>query len=407
VTPRVRNAYGVLERTRIGVGAEHGAIAAQVTLEDARAWGVPVPSGTLGAPGAAPSSTGAYEAWFEVHTSGARGASWLRVGRQAITWGDGRLLSAADWSPVGRSLDAVRAHWTAGIFDAEGFAAMLDTPTPLGPGVGQTSGPSSTGTQLYGAQIAAAFDPLLRVELSALARVARGELTTVSGRFDLARARGETYVGDLRVSGDARGWRYAAEGAYEIGRVELLADASVAAWAAAAYVERRVDALVLSPTFRIGGDYATGDDAGGTYKQFDPILPDVHALHGMLDALAWSNTVQASARVTVEPWTDGRVAVEYRYARLADGAGEWRNAYLGPVGPGRGPEELGHEVDLWAMWRPWPALDLVAGYSIFALGDGAQRILSAESRGAWQPDGTIATSPLEHGAYVQATLRVP
>jgi hypothetical protein len=407
VTPRVRNAYGVLERTRIGIGAEHGALAAQVTLEDARAWGVPAPTGMLGAQGSAPSSTSAYEAWFEVHTSGARGASWLRVGRQAITWGDGRLVSAADWSPVGRALDAVRGHWMTGLLDVEAFAAVLDTPAPLGPGLGQTAGPSSSGTQLYGAQIGAAIDPLLHLELSALARVARGSLATAGGRFDLARARGEAYVGDLRVWGDARGWRYAAEGAYEIGRAELLGDATVAAWAAAAYVEKRVDALVLTPTLRLGGDYATGDDGGSKYKQFDPILPDVHALHGMLDALAWSNTVQGSARVTLEPWTDGRVSVEYRYARLADGAGEWRNGYLGAVGSGRGGEELGHEVDLWSLWRPWPSMDLVAGYSLLALGDGARSILSAQSRGAWQPDGTIATAPLAHGAYVQATLRVP
>ena len=37
--PRVRNAWLVFERTRVGLGVERGALRAQVTLQDARAWG--------------------------------------------------------------------------------------------------------------------------------------------------------------------------------------------------------------------------------------------------------------------------------------------------------------------------------------------------------------------------------
>src|SRR5580704_1306943 len=112
----VQDAYGVLERTRIGLGAEYGAVRgdpgflrAQVTLQDARAWGVPSPTGVLGAEVSTPSSTGLYEGWLEVRTSSARPA-YLRIGRQAVTWGDGRLISNADWSPIARTLDAARGH---------------------------------------------------------------------------------------------------------------------------------------------------------------------------------------------------------------------------------------------------------------------------------------------------------
>jgi hypothetical protein len=185
----------------------------------------------------------------------------------------------------------------------------------------------------------------------------------------------------------------------------------IGAWAAAAYVERKVDALVLTPTFRLAGDYASGDDGGATYRQFDPLLPDVHPLHGAMDVLAWSNSIQASARVSVVPWQEGQAAVEYRYARLANERGTWVDAYLLEVGRGQASQgasaELGHEVDAWASWRPWPALDLAAGYSLFALGDGARAMMAAKLRGGVQPDGAIDAARFAHFAYVQATLRAP
>jgi hypothetical protein len=83
----------LMERARVGLGAEHGPIRAQVTLQDARAWGAIAPSATL--PGGQPPGVfGAYEAYAELHTSAAR-PSFVRVGRQAVTWGEGRLVSAA------------------------------------------------------------------------------------------------------------------------------------------------------------------------------------------------------------------------------------------------------------------------------------------------------------------------
>jgi hypothetical protein len=409
-----RNAFGVLERSRLGLGAEYGAtrddpgvLRAQITLQDARAWGVPAPTGILGASASGPSSFGLYEAWGEARTTSARPA-FVRVGRQAITWGDGRLLSNADWSPVARTLDAIRAHASPGLFDVELFAAILEPSAPLGATFGANSGayapsPLSTGTQLYGAQAGLALAPLLRAELSLLARVSRGSPTDAS-RSALARAEGETYAASLRVFGESRGWRYAVEGVYELGRAKLLDDASLSAWAAAGYVEKKIDGLALSPVLRLEADYASGDDGrSGTYRQFDPLLPDLRELHGAMDLFAWSNTAQASARLSVVPFTEGRAALEYRYARLAQSVGDWESGYLTAVAAGRpgAGTELGHEVDVWASWRPWPALDLLAGYSLFAAGDGAKGALAA----VLGPDLTPA--PVSHFGYVQATLRVP
>jgi hypothetical protein len=352
---------------------------------------------------------GAYEAFVEASTSAAR-PSYVRVGRQAVTWGEGRLVGEADWSPVGRSLDAIRAHASLGAWDFELLGAVLDTPHPAGVALGDTSGPAALGTELAGAQVALAIDPLLKIELSALARVARSQSTlTDPSRFARARAEGELYLGSLRVFGEARGWRYAVEGAYEIGNAHLLADAAIAAYAGSAYVEKKLDTIVLSPALRLGVDYASGDDGnGGTYRQFDPLLPDVHLHYGAMDALAWSNTAQAHARLAIIPWTDTRAAVEYRYARLVKTGGEWLGSYLTVIGGGGSASaELGHEIDASFTYRPWPALELAAGYSLFVVGDGARAALVAAGRGALGADGSVTASSLAHYGYLQVAVVVP
>jgi len=64
-------------------------------------------------------------------------------------------------SPVGRSLDAARAHVAAGNFDFEALAAILEMPSPLGRAFGDTSGPARSGTAAYGLLARWTLDPLL------------------------------------------------------------------------------------------------------------------------------------------------------------------------------------------------------------------------------------------------------
>ncbi len=406
--PGVKDAYGVLERTRIGVGAEYGGthgdpafLRAQVTLEDARAWGSPGPSAVLGAAGSGTATTGLYEGYIEARTTSARPA-YVRVGRQAITWGDGRLLSNADWSPVARTLDAVRGHASAGMFDFELLAAVLATSSPLGPDFGQLSTPFGAGVQLYGGQVATAIDPLLAFELSGLARVGLSSYATAQS--------GDLGVGSLRAFGDRWGWRYAAEGAFEL---QFPTDDVRWYWAAAgaAYVQKTLEEVALSPTLRVEGEYATGGRSSDVrLATFDPVLPDVHQL-GAMDLFAWSSTVQIAARVSVAPSSDTSVGLEYRYVRAASNDGAWADGYLNRLGYSTGHDlGLGHEIDASATWRPWPVLDLAAGYSVLDLTQTAQAALSAPE--VVRPSGQASpavpyTAPIATFGYLQATVRVP
>lgn len=425
--PFIEHAVAFFTRARLGLGAERGPIKAQVTIQDARAWGSSQPTAALDPQGTSFGATGAYETYVEVHTTGPNRPSFLRVGRQSVVLGDGRLVGAADASPTARVLDGARARWAVGSFDLEALAAFLDTPRPLGVGFGDARGGTATwGAQLYGVQIGWSIDPLLKLELLGLARVvSRGALPGDGSSFGAARSEGETYTAALRASGDSKGWVWGLTGALQAGTTNLAKSPSDAtlrtkdrfAWAAAGNVARTFDGIVGSPTLQFGMSAASGDDGVGVYKQFDPMLPDVHVHHGALNVLSLSNLLDVGGKLTLVPFKEAKLGVEYRYASLLNGRGEWLNGYLLAVGrptsvaanaqDNPGMRELGHELDLSFTWRPHPALDLSAGYGAFFMLDAAKQTLAAQRRGSVQPNGSISPSNLTHMAWLAATVTVP
>jgi hypothetical protein len=420
-SPRVRDAWVAMERSRLGLGVERGALRAQITLQDARALGSPSPSAFSASRGVGRFEP--YEAYLEVRGNGAR-PHFVRLGRQAIVWGEGRLIGNADFSPTGRALDAARGHLTFGNVDVEALAAILEVPGPLGSAFADTAGPDTSGVQLYGVTGKWTVDPLLKIEGFALARIARSAGADLDGsRFTATRLSGERYTGALRISGEADGWKYGAEGAYQLGRVPegVASGTDIAAWAAAASIEKRIETLLFAPTFRVGGSYASGDDKKGAYKQFDPLLADPQRFHGQMDLFAWSNMMDVSGRVSAVPMADTTASIEYRYARLAEGRGEWIGSYLTPVGSSSPPSlvttvpgprssneaELGHELDAALSYRPWQPLELRAGWSGLLLGDGAKAIMAAHARGERLPNGAVSPANIAQYAYLQATLTMP
>ncbi len=424
--PRVADAWVIWNRARLGVGVERGPVKGQITLQDARALGAPSPTATLGAARGV-SRFEPYEAYLEMRSSSAR-PNYLRLGRQAVVWGEGRLIGNADFAPAGRSLDALRTHLALGNFDFEALAAILEMPGPTGSSADDRSGPTRSGVQLYGLTAKWSIDPLLKVEAFGLARVSRSDGSSLDGsRFAASRLSGETYTTSLRVSGESKGWSYGAEGAYQFGSVNSIGvgGSTISAYAAYAHLSKTFNEFALTPTLRLGGSIASGDgdDTDDTYTQFDPMLADPQRFHGQMDLFAWSNLFDLSARATIVPWTDTTFAVEYRYASLSRAGGDWVGSYLTTVGRAAPPPgyaqagyaplggatsaELGHELDAAFGFRPWLPLELRAGWSGLFLGDGAQRVMSAYARGKALADASIHAAKFAQYAFLQATLTMP
>ncbi|KYF97120.1 hypothetical protein BE20_39800 [Sorangium cellulosum] len=398
----VKTQWFFAQRARLGLAVDRGPVTGVLTLQDARLWGTDdaifVGAGEPSLPATAP-----YEAYVDVHTRSGRRA-FVRLGRQRIEWGDGRLIGADDETLTARSLDGVRAGVQLGNVDLEAMAVLLAAPGGAPPEVTGTRKPISagTGTQLYGLNALWRVAPLLHLEATALARIAREPRPTWL-------TPGDTVVLDARISGDRRGFRYAIEGAYELGRVATFtADRPLGGFAAAARAALETS-LPARLTFSARGAYATGDDGaleeGETQRRFDPILPDAQDNHGPMGLYAWSNVIEAGGAVRASPLDAMTVAAGYTFVGLASPGGRWVTARLLPVGAVRDNERrtLGHEIDVSLAYQPWEPLRFALGYGLFIFGDGAQAIFTKANRAH---DGG-RPADLQQWAFLQTTLSAP
>jgi hypothetical protein len=394
--PAVDDEIVLSERARLGLEVSYDVVTAKLSLQDARVLGVAVPAvNEQRAWGA----IGPWEAWLDLRSDLDDPWLWVRVGRQPVTWGDGRLLGENDWSHRPNALDAARAHLSFGDLDVEILAAMLALPGPVPPpyaDYGAEAGVSGTGAQLYGLDLTYRVVPLFAAELMGLARIDREPLPPEL-------ARGDTFTVDLRLFGDHRGFRYAAEGAVQLGKVAGYGvNRDILAFAAAGLVDWQT---ALPGDFRFGlhGGYASGDDAetpSDDLNRFDPIAPDTRTHHGLMNLYAWSNVIEAGGSVAARPHEVVTASAGYAFVGLAEPGDRWSTANLVPVGAAPENEDriLGHEVDLVLAFEPWDEVTIAGGYGLFVLGGGGKAIAAAAGRG---------DRDLLHYAFLQAEVVAP
>lgn len=376
-TARADLAGGAASRVRLGLDAEISLFRARILVQDARVFGGPDGGAVLGDPGAA--STALYEGFLEAHRESQRD-TFFRAGRQAIEWGDGRLLGAQDWSPRGRALDAVRARARLGArMHVDALGALLSAASPSSVTLGESFGAPSSGRGLFGGKVGFDVHPLLRFELLGLGRVTDVPLVDPLRAPSLARVHGKSQIvtSSLRVFGAHRGWSYSAEGALQGGRAELPSGAvPVFAFAGAGKVSRRIEELRLSPEPEIGVSYASGDARGSRlYTQFDPLLPNPIA-YGLIDAATWSNSVSAYASVALQLHETLSLVPAYRYLAFASASGDWIGGSLQPISNvASDSRTLGHELDLMARWTPHRVFEVRVGAALLLLGKGGKERL--------------------------------
>lgn len=408
LTPIYPNQWAATSRARIGLAVDRGPVTAAFTLQDARTFAGSNTSTFLYGQGDFYGNLGLFEAYLDVHAKQRR--AWFRLGRQRIVWGDGRLIGEGDFTQTPQIFDAARLGLSIKKLDIDAFAALLGEGYygPLGglagsgsanpSQTGQTiSFPASTGSQLYGLRFAWHAMPLLNVELGGLARIVRPPTY-----YSLTPS--DTFVVSAHLSGDKRGFKYSAEGAYELGRISSYGvNRDLRAFALAGRATWET-ALPWHMTFGAEAAYASGDngstDPAAVQTRFDPIAPDKRPGHNLMGLYSWSNLILAGGDISVRPAEPVGINVGYRFVGLANPKGRWTSASLVAIGasPINDSHVLGHQIDTALSFQFWKPLTIDAGYGLFITGDGAKNILEASGRGRLGA---------QHFGYVQATFKGP
>lgn len=279
----------------------------------------------------------------------------LRVGRQEVAYGDGRILSPLDWHNVGRSFDGAKARyagegWWADLFYyvvKEGTGAEDDQ--DFGGGYVSYTGLADHEVDAY----------LLLREFN------NNAFTGEDGAVGDLRDR----TAGLRVKGRQGGLDYTAEGMLQGGsfsedRIRAHAFAFTAGWTFDIDWKPRVGVEVTQ---------ASGDDdaADGDHESYDPLYPFGHYYQGFADQFSFRNGRDVALYLKAAPCANVTVHADLHSFALVAMEDAWFNATGGVIrqdASGNSGASVGSEVDLHVRWSPVPALKIWSGYSYFRAG---------------------------------------
>jgi hypothetical protein len=203
-------------------------------------------------------------AFFEVGTTEQHNWIVLRVGRQELNYGSGRLVSVREGPNVRQSFDGFKIRSKVGAWHIDGFAVRPDLDKP-----GFFDNVPDHQTAFWGLYATRPLARRISVDTYYLG-IDRAQFT-----YDRGTAQ------ELRHSLGARlwrpiatmqsGWDFDYEGVWQFG---TFGEAGIRAWTVASDTGYSLPALPLKPRFSIKADASSGDDPrSGTLGTFSPIYP--------------------------------------------------------------------------------------------------------------------------------------
>lgn len=305
-----------------------------IQVQDARLWG-----GDRGTTDGSADAFDLHQGYVEL---GHRGASplWLRVGRQEMELGEGRLVGAPQWTHVGQSFDGVRGAWKAGSKTVVDLFGMQIRESE--------SGELVSDAAFFGAWSETDLGGGRTLELFVLHDRDEEELTTA-----------RTTLG-TRYAAEAGVVSYRVQTAYQTGEV-VGADAGaymVAARVGAPIFEGRGDVTLWYDLY--SGD-ATPED--GETGAFSDLFGRNHPYFGRADLFRdipsdtqGRGLQDLALKLGWTVFDEGRLSLElHRFLAMDD--------------EGLSESTLADELDLTFQWPVMGGIDLLAGGSWVTLAD--------------------------------------
>jgi hypothetical protein len=276
----------------------------------------------------------------------------MRVGRQQIALGDGRLVGADDWQNAPRAFDGLRV-----LLESPGFrgtAFFFNEVERDANGFDDTDDANS----FFGA-FGEWYDDAVRLHTFGFGTHA--DLASVAGESGEER---RATVGLGASIPFFFGTTASAEGALQFG---TLGTADIRAFMYDLELEGHAD-LLGGMRFHTGLSYASGDDAvgDGQVGTFAQLYPDTHLNHGRADVLGGQNLIDLrfGADVTIdERFAVGIALHRFLRADKADGLYDALGAPL--LAAYDGGRKVGDEVDLFGTVSLAPHWTVEAGVSFF------------------------------------------
>ena len=318
-------------------------------LQDARTMGAEGSlSGTL-------ANVDLYNAWLDLDSLGTN-PLFLRVGRQVLTYGEGRVVSGADWGNAGRAYDGVRMRWAPGHAQVDGFVTWLNE----GRITGQDRLLSGLDALWRGGNGLEAEAYQFRRDFGDAGWTS--ELGNKGGIHDATsglRTRVPRGAFELRLEGAVQRGRRAGDPVrawFGVGR--LTADLK-SAWKTRLYLEHGKSSGDANPT-------------DGLFQRFDPVYWAGHSFQGTLDIVGESNVSDWCGGMTAQPVKGWTVQSEFNTFTLSQARDYWvddASTTLRRSPAGTAGTSLGRELDATVRWDTRAKVSVLAGASRFWRGE--------------------------------------
>jgi hypothetical protein len=301
----------------------------------------------------------AYASFNHLFGSGFR----AKLGRQTISYGRKRILSAPTWGNKIRAFDAATVGWRGEQWKSDVF---------FGNRVTYESGFNTPNTD---EKLTGIYNVWHINDATSLDTYAVLKETPLASTDGVALERDRYTTGIRLVAKTATGTAVDAEVAYQFGDE---GDSEVNAYALACRIDQSFD-VVGKPRLGVEVNVASGDSDpdDNTSRTFIPPYQATHGGYGIIDLFKWQNLREVALFGSVEISPDLVIKPEVHAYWLDQAEDAWFSTSGGTLraaDASKAATYAGAEVSLVTQYRLNKHASLSGGYSLFLLGDVADDI---------------------------------
>jgi hypothetical protein len=287
----------------------------------------------------------------------------LRIGRQEMSFGSQRLVSAREPPNIRRSFDGLRLFDTIGSVRLDAFVTR---PVQLQQGVFDDY--PSHQQVFWGVYTTVQLAPTLSVDLYYLG------LDDERAHFGSVAGGEHRHSVGTRVFGNSRGWDWNFEA---VGQFGGFAGREIRAWTVASDSGYTISALPWTPRLGLKANIASGDrnPHDGSLNTFNPLFPK-YGYFSEAALIAPSNFFDFQPSLSVAPVDNLTITVGWDFL--------WRQTtrdgvYLSPLTPvagtaGHGGQFTGHQVSLDVDWQVNRHVEVKGSYVHFTVADALRNV---------------------------------